>query len=512
MRTHLSAPIMTAKRRWAATLVLSASLIVLSMDMTILTIALPHIAEELQPSANQQLWIVDIYTLVLAGLLVTWAAIGDRWGRKRMLMLGYAIFVIASLLVLYANTAETVIAIRAFLGIGGAMIMPTTLSLIRVIFTDPVERAKALGIWAGMSGLGAAIGPLVGGALLQYFSWHSAFLINVPLMLAAIIAAAWLLPESRVSHSTPLDLLSAVLSLIGMISLVWAIKEFSKENSFNVPLAWASIALAAITLSWFAFKQFTTEKPLLDLRLFKSRSFSGGIIAAFSATLSLVAGLVLLVQWLQIVHGASPVKTGVFLVPVAIASAISSVLAPVLAERIGARAVLASGLALAGIGLTFLAVTTVTITVVLSGLVLVGLGTGALAVGSAMIMSSTPEEKAGNAGALEETAYELGSTLGVAILGSIAALYYRENLQTLSNHHAEIAAAPTELINQASESLGAAAHLSQSLGFPQLGEIANEAFTTAVQNTGLIGGIMMLGFAVGVYLLTPKNTDITGGH
>ena len=188
----------STRRAWAAVAVLSASLLVITMDMTILNIALPDMAAELRPTANQQLWIVDVYSLVLAGLLVPWAAVADRWGRRRMLLLGYAIFLVSSLLVLVADTAEAVIFLRALLGIGGAMIMPNTLSLIRVIFTDAAQRATALSIWAAVSGLGAAVGPLVGGFLLEHFSWHAAFLVNVPLMVAAIIAGLVVLPESRV--------------------------------------------------------------------------------------------------------------------------------------------------------------------------------------------------------------------------------------------------------------------------------------------------------------------------
>ena len=220
--TSVAEPVST-RRAWAAVAVLSASLLVVTMDMTILNIALPEMSAELRPSATQQLWVVDVYSLVLAGLLVSFAAIADRVGRKRMLMTGYAIFLVASLLVLLADTAESVIALRAFLGIGGAMIMPNTLSLIRVIFTDAGKRATALSIWAAVSGLGAAVGPFVGGFLLEHFSWHAAFLVNVPLMVVAIIAGLLVLPESRVVGAGPWDALAAALSLVGMVLVVWAL-------------------------------------------------------------------------------------------------------------------------------------------------------------------------------------------------------------------------------------------------------------------------------------------------
>ncbi len=495
-------------RRWGAVAVLSASLLVITMDMTILNIALPDIAAELQPTANDQLWIVDVYSLVLAGLLVSWAAIADRWGRRRMLMLGYSIFAAASLLVLIADSAPAVIAIRAFLGVGGAMIMPTTLSLIRVIFTDPKERATALGIWAAVSGLGAAVGPLVGGLLLEHFSWHAAFLINVPLMLLGIIAGLLVLPESRVANPGPWDALAALASFLGMTLLVWAIKQFGEQASFAVPEAWVAVTLSGVALGWFVRRCLRREHPLLDLRLFRNRPFSAGIIAALGTTFSMVAALLLVAQWLQLIDGASPIEAGIRLMPVAIASAISSILAPVLARAIGARAVLAGGLAVAAIGMLLLGTAGdgLALPGVLLSLALVGAGTGSLAIGSAMIMAGSPEEKAGNAGALEETSYELGGTLGVAILGSVSAIIYRFRLSV----DPAMQQLDPEMLGQAQESLGAAVALSQQAGAPELAAQAGEAFNRSLQVAGLVGGAVMLGVALLVFLLTPKGTDVTG--
>lgn len=494
-------------RRWAAVSVLSASLLVITMDMTILNIALPEMAAELHPTSNQQLWIVDIYSLVLAGLLVSWAAIGDRWGRKRMLMLGYSIFGIASLLVLFADTAESVIAIRAFLGIGGAMIMPTTLSLIRVIFTNPVERATALSIWAAVSGLGAAIGPLVGGFLLEHFSWHAAFLVNVPLMLAGVVAGLLILPESRVPNPGRWDAIAAILSLVGMVALVWAIKRFGKESSFAEPEAWAAAAVAVVALGWFVRRCMRSDHPLLDLRLFRSRIFSSGIIAALGSTFGMMAALLLLAQWLQLVDGASPVEAGIRLIPVALGAAISSIAAPPLARIIGSRQVLAGGLVLASAGMFVMGLQqgTLTLGTVMIALTLIGAGTGSLAIGSALIMMGSPEEKAGNAGALEETSYELGAALGVAVLGSISALIYRAEFAADS---AGGALDPT-LAAQAEESLGAAMAIADESGLPALARDAGDAFTHSMQVTGLVGGAIMLVAAAVVFALTPKGTDVS---
>ncbi len=503
--TELSKP-----RRWAALAVLSASLLVVTMDMTILNIALPEIAAELQPTADQQLWIIDIYSLVLAGLLVSWAALADRWGRKRMLMLGYAIFALASLLVLLANSAEVVIVIRAFLGIGGAMIMPNTLSLIRVIFADARERATALGIWGAVAGIGAAVGPLVGGLLVEHFSWHAAFLVNVPLMAAALIAGMVFLPESRVSNPGKWDAIAAILSFVGMVLLVWAIKQFGKQASFVVIEAWIAVSVAAMVLTWFVVRCLRSDAPLLDLRLFRNRPFSAGIITAFGSTFSMIAALLLIAQWLQLIDGATPVEAGIRLMPVAVMGAVASMLAPLVARRVGARAVLAGGLGLAAIGMFYIGVVGEELHLVgaLIAMTLVGSGTGSLAIGSAMIMMGSPVDKAGNAGALEETSYELGATLGVAILGSISALIYRFQLSV----DPEMQGISTNVLGQAKESLGAAMSVAQEAGLPELAEGAAAAFNRSLQAAGYAGGIFMLAVAVLVFFLTPKGTDVANAE
>lgn len=504
--TELPAPVSRA-RRWGALAVLTASLLVITMDMTILNIALPQMAAELHPTSAQQLWIIDVYSLVLAGLLVSFAALADRWGRKRMLMLGYTLFAFASLLVLFVDTAEGVIAIRAILGIGGAMIMPTTLSLIRVAFTDPRERATALSIWAAVSGLGAAVGPLLGGLLLEHFSWHAAFLINVPLMVAGIIAGILILPESRVSNPGRWDFFAAIQSLVGMTLVIWAVKTFAAESSLLVPSALAAFAAGVALLTWFGIRCLRSDSPLLELQLFKNRPFSAGILAALGSSFAMGAALLLLAQWMQIIDGASPVQAGVRLLPVAIAGAIASLAAPPLARLTSARAVLAGGIVFAGLGMLIIGLqpgVLVNLTVIIA-LIFVGFGMGSLAIGSAMIMYGTPAEKAGSAGALEETSYELGAVLGVAVLGSLAAILYRAGLtgNTVLDKldHASL--------KQVNDSLGAAADVSEQSGLPELLKIASDSFTHSMQTAGIVGGVILLGVAVTVFLLTPKGTDVS---
>lgn len=499
----------STRRAWAAVAVLSASLLVVTMDMTILNIALPQMSAELRPTATQQLWVVDVYSLVLAGLLIPWAAVADRWGRRRMLLLGYAIFLVASLLVLVADTAEAVIALRAFLGIGGAMIMPNTLSLIRVIFTDASQRATALSVWAAVSGLGAAVGPFVGGFLLEHFSWHAAFLVNVPLMVVAIIAGLLILPESRVAGAGSLDLVAAGLSLAGMTAVVWAVKDFGKEASFAHPPAIAALAIGVMALVWFVRRCLRSDRPLLDVGLFRNRPFTAGIVAALGTTFAMLAALLLLTQWLQLVDRATPIESGVRLVPVALAAAVASLGAPLLARVIGARTVLAGGLAIAGVGLLVVGLgpDVLTYRVVLVAMLLVGTGTGSLAIASAMVMMGSPEDKAGNAGALEEVSYELGGTLGVAVLGSISALVYRDSL---AGSPALEQVGP-EAARHAEDSLGAAVATADRLGVPALAADAGAAFTQSLQTAGLAGGMLLLVVAAAVFVLTPRDADITGG-
>lgn len=403
-------PALPVGRRWACLTVLSAGLLVISMDMTVLNVALPDLAADPAPTASGQLWIVDVYSLVLAGLLVPMSALADRWGRRRLLLAGFAVFGGASLMVSAADSPATVIAVRALLGVGGAMIMPTTLSMIRAVFTDPAERATALGVWAAISSLGVAMGPIVGGLLLEHFSWHAAFLVNVPLMVVALIAGLLLLPESRDPAPGRWDAAATVLSVVGMVALVWAIKRFAKEGPVD-SAAWAAAVSATVLLGWFVLRCLRRPDPLLDVRLFARAPFTAGTVAALSWMFATAALLLLVAQWLQLVEGHSPLWAGVYLLPLAGGAAVASPLAPALAARIGARTVLAGGLAVAGVG--FLALYAVPGTlgypVIALALALLGAGGGSPAIASAIIMSGTPPAKAGNAAAIEETAYDLGN-------------------------------------------------------------------------------------------------------
>lgn len=498
-------------RRWAGLAVLSASLLLVVMDMTVLNVALPEISADLRPDSVSLLWMVDIYSLVVSGLLVTVANLGDRWGRKRMLITGFAIFGLASLAVLVADSPGQVIAIRAVLGVGGAMIMPSTLSMIRQLFTDPRERATALGIWATMAALGGALGPILGGALLQAFTWHSAFLVNVPVMAVAIVAALILLPESRSPNPSRWDAIGTVLSMVGMVALVYSIKHFGKDG-LSAPGALISGTVAVAALGAFIRRCLRRPDPILEIRLFRRPAFSAGVISALAASVAMVGTMLLLSQWMQLVRGYSPLGTGLRLLPEAAGAAAASLLAPALASRIGARTVLAGGILVSGLGFLVLFIwPTLNYPVVAVATTMVGIGLGSLAIASAVIMAGAPPEKSGSAAAIEETSYELGGALGVAILGSVAGMVYRGALPTGDLAAQGVTGTSADV---ARESLGGALDVAREAGASgaRLAAEAQSAFTDSLVWASLAGGALMTVTAVAVWLMTPRDLDVSSGH
>lgn len=494
---------MPAWRRWASLTVLSLALLTVVMDLTVLNVALPSISAELRPSATQQLWMVDAYSLVLAGLLIPMSGLADRWGRRRLLMLGFAVFGLSSLLILWAESSAAVIALRALLGLAGAMIMPTTLSMLRVVFTQPRERTLALGVWAAVSAAGAAVGPIIGGFLLEHFSWHAAFLVNVPPMALAFIAAALLLPESRVAVTGRWDGFGALLSMGGVATLVWSIKEFGKHfvaDGLANPPAWIGLLCAIVLLTLFVRRCLHRADPLLDVRLFRRPQLTAGVLAALFSMVAIGGGLLLLAQWLQLVEGFSPLQAGYRLMPFAVGAVVTSVLARYLVDLLGARTVMGLGLLLPAIGflLFFLAPEPLSYPWVAAAMILQGAGSGALAIGSAMIMSGSPQDKAGNAAAIEETAYDLGNVFGVAVLGTIAAVIFSAEVGTG--------------VPGADDSLAAAMEIAHATGSPELMATAQAAFTEALTRVGLVGAVLLALAAVAVFRLTPRGLDLDVQH
>lgn len=487
-----STPAATDRRRWAGLAVLAASLLVVVMDMTILNVALPDLTADLRPSAVEQLWIVDAYALVLAGLLVPLSALADRWGRRRMLLTGFTIFAAASMLVLLATSPGAVIAVRVLLGLGGAMIMPATLSLIRTLFTDPRERATALGIWAAMASVGAALGPIVGGALLEAFSWHAAFLVNVPLMVVAVLAGLRYLPESRSERPGRIDATGVVLSVAGMVGVVYAVKHLAKHG---VDLPTLVILVAGVALvTAFVHRCLRDDEPMLAVRLFADRVFRAGVLTALASSTVMMALLFIASQWLQLVQGWGPLLAGTALLPLAVGGLVGSPFAPAVAARIGVRTVLVGGLLLtaAGLGTVALLPHPMPYAALAGAFLLVGLGTAALGVGSALIMGRAPAHQAGSAAALEEMSYEIGGVLGVAVLGSLAGIVYRAGL-------------PDGADDLARESLAGA------LGTPVAADAA-ASFTDALATVGLVGAVLALLAAVVVWRWIPSDLDLADLH
>ncbi|MYS49634.1 MFS transporter, partial [Streptomyces sp. SID6013] len=413
--------------RWLALSVLVLAVLLVAVDATVLGLATPYISEDLAPSGTQLLWIGDVYSFVIAGLLVSMGSLGDRVGRKRILLVGATAFGAISVLNAYAHTPEVMILARALLGVAGATLMPATLALIRNLFHDPRERSLAVGIWGAAASAGAAVGPVVGGFLLEHFWWGSVFLINLPVMAVLVVVGVKLLPESRNPNPGPWDLASVALSLIGMVGVVYAVKETAAHG-----FAWATLAaglLGAAALYGFVRRQLTMPVPLLDMRLFRNRGFSGAVLADLLTILGLSGLVFFLSQYLQLVQGRRPFEAGLAELPAAVGAVVAGLIAGRAARRFSVRAVVSGGLAAVGLALAALTVIGQHTGYPLLGtaLLVVGLGAGfAFTVTADVILSSVPGEQAGAASAVSETAYELGAALGIAVLGSIVTGVYRD--------------------------------------------------------------------------------------
>jgi DHA2 family multidrug resistance protein-like MFS transporter len=412
--------------RWLALSVLVLAVLLVAVDATVLGLATPYISEDLEPSGTQLLWIGDVYSFVIAGLLVSMGSLGDRIGRKRILLVGATAFGAISVLNAYATTPELMILARALLGVAGATLMPATLALIRNIFHDPRERSLAIGIWGATASAGTAVGPIAGGFLLEHFWWGSVFLINLPVMAVLVLVGIRTLPESRNPHPGPWDLRSVVLSLLGMIGVVYAVKE-AASHGFSWP-ALAVGLLGAAALYGFVRRQLTMPTPLLDMRLFRSRGFSGAVLADLLTVLGMSGLVFFLSQYLQLVQGRRPFEAGLAELPAAVGAVAAGLVAGRAARRFTVRAVVSGGLAAVGLALAALTLLRQSTGYPVLGAVLLVVGVGAgfsFTVTADVILSSVPKDQAGAASAVSETAYELGAALGIAVLGSIVTGVYR---------------------------------------------------------------------------------------
>lgn len=500
-------PHVSKTRLWVALAAILLGQFVVSIDLTILNIALPEITREVKPTSDQLLWIVDIYSLILAGFLIATSSLSDRFGRKKMLLTGFLIFGIGSLLVLLVTEPEQLIAIRAFLGIGGAMIMPVTISMIRSIFIDSKDRAIAVAAWSAVSAVGMAVGPLLGGFLLEHFNWHSAFLINVPLVGAAFLLGVFAMPEVRLKNPGRFDIIGSLVALAGMVALLWGIKHLAAELEFDLAGV-SAVAVGLILMALFVLRCLKAKNPLVDLSLFRSKTFTAGVIATMACTFALAVLLYMLAQWLQLVNGDSTLESGLHLIPMSIATLISSLGAAALAMRYQARHVVAGGLSLAAAAMIMLFFFRhdVTLVPVIVSTCMVGLGTGSLAIGASLIMAETPIDKASSAGSLQEISYDLGNVLGVAILGSFASIVYRADLGSGALRAMGL---DSVSIDAAQQSFAATIEIAQAYGLPELIRRGAQAFDESLVLTCMVGGVIILITALVVWRLIPKGLKIT---
>lgn len=500
-------PHVSKTRLWVALAAILLGQFVVSIDLTILNIALPEITREVKPTSDQLLWIVDIYSLILAGFLIATSSLSDRFGRKKMLLTGFLIFGIGSLLVLLVTEPEQLIAIRTFLGIGGAMIMPVTISMIRSIFIDSKDRAIAVAAWSAVSAVGMAVGPLLGGFLLEHFNWHSAFLINVPLVGAAFLLGVFAMPEVRLKNPGRFDIIGSLVALAGMIALLWGIKHLAAELEFDLAGV-SAVAVGLILMALFVLRCLKVKNPLVDLSLFRSKTFTAGVIATMACTFALAVLLYMLAQWLQLVNGDSTLESGLHLIPMSIATLISSLGAAALAMRYQARHVVAGGLSLAAAAMIMLFFFRydVTLVPVIVSTCMVGLGTGSLAIGASLIMAETPIDKASSAGSLQEISYDLGNVLGVAILGSFASIVYRADLGSGALRAMGL---DSVSIDAAQQSFAATIEIAQAYGLPELVRRGAQAFDESLVLTCMVGGVIILITALVVWRLIPKGLKIT---
>ena len=481
--TETEAPRVGA-RGWAALVVLMLPVLLVSVDNTVLSFALPEISIALAPSGTEQLWIIDVYPLVLAGLLVTMGTLGDRFGRRRMLLIGATGFAIVSALAAFAPTAGLLIAARALLGFFGAMLMPSTLSLLRSIFQNRDQRRLAIAVWASAFSAGAALGPIVGGFLLEHFAWGSVFLIAVPVLIPLLIAAPLLVPESRDPHPGRIDPVSILLSMAAMIPVVYAIKSFAVDGPSLTAGGWA--LLGVIMGYLFVRRQLRADIPMLDMALFRRGTFSGAILVNLLSVVALVGFLYFVSQHLQLVLGLSPMVAGLALVPGMVAMIVAGLSVVPISRRVRPHVLVPAGLAFSVAGYLLVALSTEDhgVAPLIIAFVVLGIGIGAAeTISNELILSSAPAAKAGAASAVSETAYELGAVLGTAVLGGLITAFYRGALVVPDGIPADAAHAASETLAGAYTAAGA---LPGELG-DALWAAASAAFGSGVLVTSLIG-------------------------
>ncbi len=492
---HNNTPPRAGRREWIGLSVIALPCMLYSMDLTVLNLAIPRLSADLKPGSSELLWIVDIYGFMVAGFLITMGNLGDRIGRRRLLLIGACAFGIASIVAAYSNSAGMLIATRAVLGIAGATLAPSTLSLIRNMFHDSKQRTVAIGIWITSYSVGGAIGPLIGGTLLEHFSWGSVFLIAVPVMVLLLILGPLLLPEYRDPTARRLDIISAILSLVSVLSMIYGLKKIAENGLGWLPAVYIIAGLIVGII--FLQRQKKISDPLIDLKLFRVPYFSSSLLIYTLGTFVAFGNFIFIFQYMQLVIGLTPLKAGLWSLPFFFAFIIGSMIAPIIVRRVHPAYVMGAGLFLSAIGFGML-------TQINSSSSLIFLMTGGFiyCLGLApiftlttdIIVGSAPPERAGSASAISETGSELGGALGIAIIGSIGTIFYRNQLADsmpagISQQVAEAAKATL------SEAIVQARQLPSELSSTLISG-ANEAFITAMQMAALTCAIVVTVLAI----------------
>ncbi len=486
-------------RRWLALSVLVLSLVVIGMDNTILNVALPTLVRDLSATSSELQWIVDSYVLVFVGLLLTMGALGDRFGRKLALLVGMVIFAIASAGSAWANSPELLIGTRAAMGIGAALIMPSTLSIITDMF-PPHERGRAIAAWAAIAGLGIVAGPVIGGWLLENFWWGSIFLVNLPIILVAIVAGLALVPESKDPDATPLDPVGAGLSIAGLSVLVYGIIE-APDNGWTEGVTLLAFGIAAVLLAAFVAWELHSKHPMLKISFFKDPRFTAASVAITMVFFAMFGAIFILTQHLQFVLGYSALEAGFRVTPIATLVVAAPIAARVV-ERVGTKAVVSTGLTIVAIALWLMSGVDVESGYAPLGwaLALMGLGMGAtMAPATDSIMGSLPLAKAGVGSAMNDTTRMVGGALGVAVIGSVLSSSYGDAMAPA------VTGLPAPVAAAASDSVGAALSVAERIG-PQANDLILAARSSFVESMGdavlVAAGVALLG-AIVAFLFLP---------
>ncbi|MGH8773777.1 MAG: MFS transporter, partial [Jiangellaceae bacterium] len=490
MTTTETAALRAGRREWVGLTVLALACLLYVMDLTVLHLAVPAISADLRPSSSEMLWIIDIYGFFVAGALVTMGTLGDRIGRRRILMVGAAAFGAVSVLAAFSVSAEMLIVTRALLGIAGATLAPSTLSLIFHMFQDPKQRSIAIGVWIGSFSAGSAVGPILGGVMLELFWWGSVLLLALPVMIALLVLGPRVLPEYRDPDAGRLDLVSAALSVAAVLSIIYGLKGIAQGGLAPAHVL-AILAGVGLGVVWVR-RQRRLPDPMIDVRLFRIRAFNAALAVNFLAIFVVFGYFLFIAQFLQLVLGLSPLEAGLWSLPSALGFVIGSQLTPRIAGRVGARRLIAGGLAVAAVGMVMLTqvgrndaalATLVTASLVIS------LGFAPVfGLTTELIVGSAPPERAGAASGISETGAELGGALGIAIMGSVGVAVYRGQLdQSLPTD------VPVDAAAAARDTLGAAAgvadHLPGTIG-TQLFDAAQNAFVSGIHVVALISAVI----------------------